>query len=83
MIFAPESVVVLLGLVAEPISRHPRMTREDHNRLQLLLSFFRNLLVIPSTSATATGAAAQGNHKMRLQVRGPQDEAAGGGGGSG
>ena len=57
-------VAVLMGLAAGPLSRHPRMTVEDYQTVQLLLTFMRNLLVVPDPpKQTAIGKQA------RLQVR--------------
>jgi hypothetical protein len=38
---------VVVGLAAAPLSRHPRMSEEDHQSLQLLLTFIRNMVSIP------------------------------------
>lgn len=45
-----------MGLAAGPLSRHPRMADEDHQALQLLLTFVRNLVSIPDPVAVAGSA---------------------------
>ena len=54
----------VLGLVAEPLSRHPRMRSEDAGAVQLVLTFLRNLLAVPESVALAGK-----DHKSRLQAR--------------
>ncbi len=36
-----------MSLVTGPLSKHPRMTQQDAATVQLVLSFFRNLLAVP------------------------------------
>jgi hypothetical protein len=59
-------LAALMGLAAGPLSRHPRMSEEDHNVLQLLLTFIRNLVSIPDPPVTA-GAAAAGASSMQVR----------------
>lgn len=49
---AKDAMAVIVGLVAEPLSRHPRMTEADGLVVQLVITFFRNLLTIPDRAAT-------------------------------
>jgi hypothetical protein len=51
-------LAALMGLAAGPLSRHPRMSDEDHQSLQLLLTFIRNLVSIPDPPAAAGATAA-------------------------
>lgn len=48
-----DAMAVIVGLVAEPLSRHPRMSEADGLIVQLVITFIRNLLVIPDRAATA------------------------------
>lgn len=48
-----DAVAVIVGLVAEPLSRHPRMSEADGLIVQLVITFIRNLLTIPDRAATA------------------------------
>ena len=48
-----DAMAVIVGLVAEPLSRHPRMSEADGLIVQLIITFIRNLLVIPDRAATA------------------------------
>jgi len=48
-----DAMAVIVGLVAEPLSRHPRMTEADGLIVQLIITFIRNLLTIPDRAATA------------------------------
>jgi hypothetical protein len=49
-----------------PLSRHPRMSDEDHLTVQLVLSFVRNLLAVPDPPP----AEAKGGRLARMQARG-------------
>ena len=48
-----DAMAVIVGLVAEPLSRHPRMTEADGLIVQLIITFMRNLLAVPDRAATA------------------------------
>ncbi len=48
-----DAMAVIVGLVAEPLSRHPRMTEADGLIVQLVITFIRNLLTVPDRAATA------------------------------
>ncbi|KAL0032107.1 hypothetical protein WJX77_005423 [Trebouxia sp. C0004] len=58
-----DAMAVIVGLVAEPLSRHPRMTEADGLIVQLIITFIRNLLTIPDRAATAGSG---GDHRTRL-----------------
>lgn len=53
-----DAMAVIVGLVAEPLSRHPRMSEADGLIVQLVITFIRNLLVIRDRAATAGQTAA-------------------------
>ena len=48
-----DAMAVIVGLVAEPLCRHPRMSEADGLIVQLVVTFIRNLLVIPDRAITA------------------------------
>lgn len=48
-----DAMAVIVGLVAEPLSRHPQMSEADGLIVQLVITFIRNLLVTPDRVATA------------------------------
>lgn len=48
-----DAMAVIVGLVAEPLAKHPRMTEADGLIVQLVITFIRNLLKIPDRAATA------------------------------
>ena len=50
---AQDAMAVVVGLVAEPLGRHPRMNAADESIVQLVITFIRNLLQIPDRAATA------------------------------
>lgn len=56
-----DAMAVIVGLVAEPLSRHPRMSEADGLIVQLVITFIRNLLVNPDRAATA-------GHTAKLQL---------------
>ena len=55
---AQDALVVIVSLVAQPLSRHTEslMTERDTLIVQLVITFLRNLIVIPD-SARQSGAA--------------------------
>ncbi|KAL0021485.1 hypothetical protein WJX79_010302 [Trebouxia sp. C0005] len=59
-----DAMAVIVGLVAEPLSRHPRMTEADGLIVQLIITFIRNLLAVPDRAATAGSG---GDHRTRLR----------------
>lgn len=60
--------MAVLGLVAEPLAAHPRMSTEQQGAVQLVLCLLRNLLAAPDEQPSATLAAGSG--RTRLQVGG-------------
>eukprot|EP00891_Asterochloris_glomerata_P008793 jgi/Astpho2/8793/Aster-05348 len=63
---AQDAMTVIVGLVAEPLGRHPRMSEADGFIVQLVITFIRNLLNIPDRAATAGSA---GDHKSHLRQK--------------
>lgn len=57
-----DAMAVIVGLVAEPLSRHPRMTEADGLIVQLIITFIRNLLAVPDRAATAGVLCTQTSH---------------------
>lgn len=55
-----DAMAVVVGLLAAPLGRHPRMSEDDQLLVQLVLTFFRNLLCIPDPGASNGGAAQVG-----------------------
>ncbi len=58
--------MAVLGLVAEPLAAHPRMSTEQQGAVQLVLCLLRNLLAAPDEQPSPTLAAGSG--RTRLQV---------------
>ena len=57
---AQDALVVVVSLVAQPLTRHAEglMTERDTLIVQLVITFLRNLIVIPdSASRSGTGRA--------------------------
>lgn len=50
---AQDALAVVTALVAEPLARHPRMSQQDTLLVQLVITFFRNLLAIPDQFTSA------------------------------
>ncbi len=63
-----DAMAVIVGLVAEPLSRHPRMTEADGLIVQLIITFIRNLLAVPDRAATAGLLFTQTSH-VQTQYR--------------
>eukprot|EP00879_Flechtneria_rotunda_P023163 GHRR01024489.1.p1 GENE.GHRR01024489.1~~GHRR01024489.1.p1 ORF type:complete len:154 (+),score=30.84 GHRR01024489.1:1678-2139(+) len=59
----------LMSLAAGPLSRHPHMTDKDHQALQLLLTFFRNLVSIPDPAVGASSSAPHSTLQVELLLR--------------
>ncbi|GLC44839.1 hypothetical protein PLESTF_001102100 [Pleodorina starrii] len=62
----PDALVAVLGLVAEPLAAHPRMSPEQQGAVQLVLALLRNLLAVPDEKPSLTLAA--GSSRTRLQA---------------
>ncbi|KAG2492461.1 hypothetical protein HYH03_009402 [Edaphochlamys debaryana] len=61
-----DALVAVLGLVAEPLAAHPRMSPEQQGAVQLVLAFLRNLLAVPDERRAPN--AATGSDRTRLQA---------------
>lgn len=49
---------VVIGLLVEPLTKHPRMKQDDAAQVQLVLTFIRNLLLIPDEKGSSDGPGA-------------------------
>lgn len=49
-----DALLLVVGLVEEPLQRHPRMTETDALMVQLVIAFLRNIIAIPD-KAKGTG----------------------------
>jgi Timeless protein len=61
---AQDALTVIVGLVADPLARHPRMSEEDGLIVQLVIAFVRNLLSVPAVRPTA---GSRGSHRTQLK----------------
>ncbi|GIL56078.1 hypothetical protein Vafri_11513, partial [Volvox africanus] len=61
-----DALVAVLGLVAEPLAAHPRMSPEQQGAVQLVMVLLRNLLSVPDEQPSPTLAA--GSSRTRLQA---------------
>ncbi|GLI61645.1 hypothetical protein VaNZ11_004068, partial [Volvox africanus] len=61
-----DALVAVLGLVAEPLAAHPRMSLEQQGAVQLVMVLLRNLLAVPDEQPSPTLAA--GSSRTRLQA---------------
>ena len=50
---ARDALSAVVGLLPEPLSHHPAMSHEDALTVQLVITFLRNLLIIPDTAPDA------------------------------
>lgn len=49
---AQDALVVIIGLIVEPLARHPRMTDRDSALVELVIAFLRNILVAAGPAGT-------------------------------
>eukprot|EP00887_Chlorella_sp_A99_P001979 scaffold18.g1979.t1 len=47
---AQDALAAVVGMLAEPLSRHPRMTDQDAALVQLVIAFLRNLVAVPEAA---------------------------------
>lgn len=59
-----DALAAIMTLTHVPLSHHPHMTGEDHMMVQLVITFFRNLLCVPDVAAKECG----GGRRSRMQV---------------
>eukprot|EP00884_Botryococcus_braunii_P014003 jgi/Botrbrau1/22603/Bobra.176_1s0033.1 len=62
-----EALLLVVGLVEEPLQRHPRMTETDALIVQLVVAFLRNIISIPD-KAKGTESSADNRTRMRGQL---------------
>ncbi|KAL4855933.1 Protein timeless [Chlorella vulgaris] len=62
---AQDALAAVVGMLAEPLSRHPKMDERDAALVQLAITFFKNLAAMPEApgSAAAGGGAGQAANK--------------------
>ncbi|CAL5223392.1 g5900 [Coccomyxa viridis] len=65
---AQDALVVIVSLVAQPLTRHAEglMTERDTLIVQLVITFLRNLIVIPDS---ASRSASSGSHRNRMSSK--------------
>ncbi|KAI8471860.1 MAG: timeless protein-domain-containing protein [Monoraphidium minutum] len=59
-----DALAAIVGLSAGPLSRHPRMSDDDHMTVQLVITFVRNLLAIPDPPFSQ---ARSGGRRSKMQ----------------
>lgn len=62
---ARDALAVIVSLVADPLSRHPRMSERDVALVQLVITFLRNLLVATVVPPAAPAAAAMVGRRIK------------------
>ncbi|KAL4422339.1 hypothetical protein ABPG75_008536 [Micractinium tetrahymenae] len=64
---AQDALAAVVGMLAEPLARHPRMDERDAALVQLVMAFLRNLVAIPDGPAAPgpLGASAASKDAMR------------------
>ena len=56
-----------MSLVAGPLSKHPRMSHQDSATVQLVLTFFRNLLEVPDEEQQPGCGPGDGSKKLQVK----------------
>ena len=62
---AQDALAVIVGLLAEPLSRHPRMNDRDTALVELVTTFLRNLLATTVPLPGASAAAAETGRRIK------------------
>jgi timeless len=62
---AQDALAVIVGMLAEPLSRHPKMTDKDTALVELVITFLRNLLVATVPPADASNLAEEAGRRIR------------------
>jgi len=62
---AQDALAVIVGMLAEPLSRHPKMTDKDTALVELVITFLRNLLVATVPPAGASNLAEEAGRRIR------------------
>ncbi|PSC68202.1 calcium-translocating P-type PMCA-type [Micractinium conductrix] len=68
-----DALAAVVGMLAEPLSRHPRMNEQDTALVQLVITFLRNLMAMPDAPAGGAtvglaAAAVAGDARRRLKA---------------
>ncbi|KAG7667153.1 hypothetical protein NADE_003050 [Nannochloris sp. 'desiccata'] len=62
---AQDALAVIVGMLAEPLSRHPKMTDKDTALVELVITFLRNLLVATVPPADASNLSEEAGRRIR------------------
>lgn len=62
---AQDALAVIVGMLAEPLSRHPKMTDRDTALVELVITFLRNLLAATVPLPGVSPAAVEGGRRIR------------------
>jgi len=63
---AQDALAVIVGLLAEPLSRHPKMTDTDTALVELVISFLRNLLAATIPLPGASPSAIENGRRLKM-----------------
>ena len=63
---AQDALAVIVSLLAEPLSRHPKMTERDIALTELVITFLRNLLRATEPLPRASAAALENARRVRI-----------------
>ncbi len=63
-----DALAAVAGLLAEPLSRHPRMSASEAALVQLVITFLRNLAAVPDVPAYSLAGAASGDAARRVRT---------------
>lgn len=62
---AQDALAVIVGLLADPLSRHPKMTDKDTALVELVITFLRNLMGATIPPAGAGGMQEEAGRRVR------------------
>ena len=62
---AQDALAVIVGLLAEPLSRHPKMTDKDTALVELVITFLRNLLAATEPASGASNIAMEAGKRLK------------------
>ena len=65
---ARDALAVIVGLLADPLSRHPKMTDKDTALVELVITFLRNLLTATIPAAGATSMQEEAGRRVRTNM---------------
>lgn len=65
-----DALAVVLGLLADPLMRHPRMSDRDGPLVELIITFIRNMLIVlgPSAISQANPAIAMDAQRVKVEL---------------